>query len=192
MVSENAEKRCWWCGDDALYVAYHDEEWGVPVHDDRVWFEMLTLEFFQAGLSWITILKKRENFRRAFDSFDVQKVAKYTQKKEEKLVLDAGIIRHRGKIQSAISNAQCFIALAEEFGSFDKYVWRFTDGIALRSPTDLTREEIPTTSPESQALSKDLKKRGFRFMGPTICYALMQSCGMVDDHTLGCFKYVER
>lgn len=187
-----AKSRCWWCGEDPLYVEYHDTEWGEAVHDDRTWFEMLTLEFFQAGLSWFTILKKRENFRRAFDNFDVQRVARYQEAKLEELVLDAGIIRHRKKIESAVSNAQCFIAIQEEFGSFDAYIWRFTDGKTLRSAFELEKAKVRSTSPEAEALSKDLKKRGFRFMGPTICYALMQSCGMVDDHVVGCFKYKAR
>ncbi len=184
--------RCWWCGDDPLYVSYHDEEWGKPIHEDRLWFEMLTLEFFQAGLSWFTILKKRENFRQAFEGFDIEKVASFGDRKIEELVADAGIIRHRKKIESAVSNAQKFLAVQQEFGSFDRYIWRFTNGKTLRSKKNLTKAKVPATSPEAVALAKDLKQRGFRFMGPTICYALMQASGMVDDHVQGCFRYKPR
>ena len=181
--------RCWWCGEDPLYCAYHDTEWGVPVHDDRKIFEMLVLEGFQAGLSWLTILRKRENFRKAFKNFDPPKVARFGTAEVRRLLRDAGIIRNRLKIAGAITNARRFLEVQKEFGSFDRYIWRFTGNRTLRHPNGVTRTTLKATSPESDALSKDLKQRGFRFVGSTVCYAHMQATGMVDDHVEGCFKY---
>ena len=181
--------RCAWANAHPLYVAYHDEEWGVPVHDDRTWFEFLVLEGFQAGLSWLTILRKRGNFRSAFANFDPAKVARYTKRDVNRLLGDKGIIRNRLKIEAAVSNARAFLAVQQEFGSFDAYIWQFTGGKTLRRKRRArTWTELPTQSPESRAMSKDLKRRGFRFVGPTICYAHMQACGMVDDHLAGCFR----
>jgi DNA-3-methyladenine glycosylase I len=179
--------RCSW-PKTPLDIAYHDAEWGVPVHDDRVLFEFLTLEGAQAGLSWSTILQKRENYRRAFDNFDIERVARFTAKRVDRLVADPGIVRHRGKIESTISNAKRFLDMQSEFGSFDRYVWRFVDG-SPRVNNRRTLRDIPTRTAESDALSKDLKKRGFRFVGSTICYAFMQAVGMVDDHTVDCFRH---
>jgi DNA-3-methyladenine glycosylase I len=184
--------RCRWCGDDPLYVTYHDEEWGVPVHDDQKIFEMLILEGFQAGLSWLTILRKRENFRKAFKNFDPDKVARMSGKDVERLMQDAGIIRNRQKIEAAINNAQRFLETKREFGTFDKYIWQFTGHKTLRNPAGMTHEKIPARSPESDLMSKDLKKRGFKFVGSTICYAHMQATGMVDDHIEECFRYRKR
>ncbi|WP_406533530.1 DNA-3-methyladenine glycosylase I [Methanobrevibacter sp.] len=175
-------KRCSWAGDDEIYIRYHDEEWGVPTHDDQELFEMLVLESFQAGLSWITILKKRENFRKAFDNFDVEKVAGYGEEKVEELRQDKGIIRHKGKIASAINNAQIFIEIQEEFGSFDDYIWSFTDG-------EIIKAEFKTESELSKNISKDLKKRGMKFVGPTIIYSYLESIGIIDNHQENCFKF---
>lgn len=183
-------KRCGWVTDDPLYVAYHDTEWGVPLHDDRRLFEFLILEGAQAGLSWLTILRKRESYRRAFDGFDPAKVARYGERKVAKLLADPGIVRNRKKVLSAIQNAQSFLAVQEQFGSFDAYVWRFTNG-APRRNRFRRHSEIPARSGESDALSKDLVARGFRFVGPTICYAHMQATGMVNDHLVTCFRYRE-
>jgi DNA-3-methyladenine glycosylase I len=184
--------RCDWAGSDPLYLAYHDKEWGVPVHDDRRHFEMLTLEGFQAGLSWFTVLKKRENFRAAFAAWRWERVAAFTQDDVERLMLDASIIRNRLKITAAVNNAQRFIEVRAGFGSFDRYIWQFTDYKTLRKrPRCRSLREIPTHSPESDALSRDLKKRGFTFIGTTICYSLMQAIGMVDDHLAGCFRAAE-
>jgi DNA-3-methyladenine glycosylase I len=177
--------RCAWVNDDPLYIDYHDREWGVPVHDDRKLFEFLVLEGMQAGLSWYTVLKKRENYRQAFDGFDPRKVAEYGEAKVEELMNNSGIIRNRAKIQAAISNARCFLKVQEEFGSFDAYMWRFVGGEPIVNRWQTIRE-VPATTPESDAMSKDLKKRGFKFVGSTICYAHMQACGMVNDHTLDC------
>jgi len=177
-----SENRCTWAGSDEVYVRYHDEEWGVPTHDDRELFEMLVLESFQAGLSWITILKKRENFRRAFDDFDVRKVADYDEAKVEELRLNEGIIRHKGKINAAVNNAQVFIEIQDEFGSFDEYIWGFTDG-------EIIKAEFLTESELSKHISKDLKKRGMKFVGPTIIYSYLESIGVIDNHQEGCFKY---
>ncbi|PJF29062.1 MAG: DNA-3-methyladenine glycosylase I [Phototrophicales bacterium] len=182
--------RCAWCGDDPLYVAYHDNEWGIPIHDDHQWFERITLEGAQAGLSWITILRRREHYRRAFDHFDPALVARYDAAKIEALMTDTGIIRNRAKIISTISNAQAFLRIQAEFGSFDHYIWRFTDGKTIVNHWR-SLSEIPAETDESRAMSKDLKKRGFRFVGATICYAMMQACGMVNDHTLDCFTRQE-
>jgi DNA-3-methyladenine glycosylase I len=182
-------RRCAWADTDPLYVAYHDEEWSVPLHDDRRLFEFLVLEGFQAGLSWLTILRKREAFRAAFDGFDARKIAAYTDRDVARLMADAGIVRNRLKITSAITNAHAFLAVQREFGSFDRYLWQFTGGRTLRPKRRVrTFEELPCESAESRAMSKDLRKRGFRFVGPTICYAHMQACGMVDDHVAGCFR----
>lgn len=167
-----AEKsRCFWCGDDPLYVQYHDEEWGVPLHDDRKLFEMLLLEGFQAGLSWITILRKRENFRKAFRGFDPEKIARFTRRDLDRLMLDAGIVRNRLKIEGSVQSAKAYLAVRKEFGSFDDFIWQFTD---------------------QNQMSKELLHRGFKFVGPTICYAFMQAVGMVDDHMKGCWKYSKR
>lgn len=184
--------RCRWCGTDPVYVEYHDHEWGVPQHDDRKLFEMLILEGFQAGLSWITVLRKRGNFRKAFKGFDPKKIARFDSVDIERLVNDAGIIRNRAKIKAAISNAKCFLEVQKEFGSFDRYIWQFTNYKTLRSKRNLTSKTMKSQSHESDKLSADLKKRGFKFVGTTVCYAHMQATGMVDDHVKGCFKYKER
>jgi len=180
-------KRCSWANNDALYIAYHDHEWGVPVHDDRHLFEMLILEGAQAGLSWITILKKRQNYRRAFDNFDVKKVARYDARKIQKLLADPGIVRNRLKIEATIRNAKAFLALQKEFGSFDEYIWQFVSGKPILN--SWKKGQIPARTRESDAMSKDLLKRGFKFVGSTICYAFMQAVGMVNDHTVDCFLY---
>ena len=188
MVIKAEKTRCRWCLSDPIYITYHDNEWGTPVHDDRVLFEFLILESFQAGLSWITILKKRENFRKAFANFDPEKVARFSESRCEKLMLDAGIIRNRLKIYGAVKNARAFLRVQKEFGSFDKYIWQFTGGKTLVSKKRPTPKTMKATSPESDAMSKDLKKRGFTFVGSTICYAKMQAIGMVDDHVAECWK----
>ncbi len=188
----DSRPRCWWCGNDPLYAKYHDEEWGVPVHDDRKMFEMLVLEGFQAGLSWITILRKRENFRKAFRNFRPEIVARFTARDVSRLLQDETIVRNRQKIMAAVSNARAFLDVQKKFGTFDRYIWQFTGGRTLRDPRGRTRRNIRPTSPESDALSKDLKARGFRFVGSTIVYSHMQATGMVDDHVKGCWKYVER
>jgi DNA-3-methyladenine glycosylase I len=184
------KRRCTWCGNDPLYMAYHDEEWGVPVYDDETLFEFLILETFQAGLSWITILRKRENFRKAFDNFDYKKIATYGEDKYNSLLQDTGIIRNKLKIKSAISNAKAFMKVQEEFGSFSKYIWQFADGKPIQN-TFKKSKEVPATTELSDALSKDLKKRGFKFVGSTVIYAHMQATGMVNDHTTDCFRYEE-
>ena len=184
------KKRCFWVSDDPLYIAYHDKEWGVPVYDDKALFEFLILETFQAGLSWITILKKREHFREAFDDFDYKKIAAYNEDKYNELLLNSGIIRNKLKIKSAISNAQLFIEVQEEFGSFSKYIWAFVDGKPIKNTFD-KREDVPATTVLSDKISKDLKKRGFKFVGSTVMYAYMQATGMVNDHTTDCFRYNE-
>ncbi len=181
--------RCPW-GKGDLYQAYHDTEWGVPVHDDRLLFEFLILEGAQAGLSWITILKKRENYRAAFDNFDAKRVAKYDARKVRKLLNDPGIVRNRLKISAAISNAKAFVAVQKEFGSFDRYIWQFVDGNPKRNARR-SMKQIPACTAESDAMSKDLRRRGFRFVGSTICYAFMQAVGMVNDHLVTCFRYDE-
>jgi DNA-3-methyladenine glycosylase I len=178
--------RCEWAGTDPLMVAYHDAEWGAPCHDDAALFELLILEGFQAGLSWSTILRKREAFIRAFDGFDPEIVAAYGPADEERLLADAGIVRNRLKVAAAISNAQAFLQSQQEFGSFDAYIWRFAP--EPRAERLLSLMDVPATTPESDAMSKDLKKRGFRFVGSTICYAFMQSAGLVDDHVARCFR----
>jgi len=181
------ENTCTWPGNDPLMNEYHDKEWGLPVHDDRKLFEFLVLDAFQAGLSWKTILHRREGFREAFDNFDAAKIAAYTEEDYNRLLNDAGIIRNRAKIRGTMKNAQLFLAIQQEFGSFDKYIWQFTEGKTIVNHwTEL--KQIPATSPESDAMSKDMKKRGFTFCGSTICYAFMQAAGLVDDHVEGCFR----
>lgn len=182
--------RCGWCVGDKLYEAYHDQEWGVPVTDDDTLFEFLTLETFQAGLSWITILRKRENFRKAFDGFNYRKIAQYKQDKIDSLLQDAGIIRNKLKIHATITNAQMFMKIQEEFGSFSNYIWGFVDGEPIKNKLKHYKE-APATTAISDALSKDLKKRGFKFVGSTVMYAHMQATGMVNDHEVGCFRYHE-
>ena len=187
IVAGDGRVRCGWAGSDPLYVRYHDEEWGTPLRDDRRLFEMLVLEGFQAGLSWITILKKRENFRRAFDGFDPERVAAYDETKIAALLADPGIVRNRAKIEGAIGSAQGFLELATEPGGFSGFLWGFVDGRPIvNSPRSLA--EVPTETAEARAMSKALKARGFRFVGPTICYAFMQATGMVDDHVVDCFR----
>ena len=189
-MNSQSPTRCPWATSDPLYVTYHDEEWGVPLHDDRRLFEMLVLEGAQAGLSWLTILRRREGYRRAFDRFDPQAVAHYGPREVERLLADEGIIRNRLKIESAINNARAFLAVQEAFDSFDSYIWRFVDGRPTRNAwTKL--EEVPAQTAVSNAMSKDLRKRGFTFVGPTICYAHMQATGMVNDHLIGCFRHRE-
>jgi DNA-3-methyladenine glycosylase I len=183
--------RCQWAGDDPLTVEYHDREWGVPVHDDRRLFEMLILEGAQAGLSWITILRKRENYRRAYDNFDPAVVARYTARKKTSLLSDEGIVRNRLKVEASVTNAKAFVEVQREFGSFDAYLWRFVRGKPIVH-SFRTLRDIPAKTVESDTLSKDLKRRGFRFVGSTICYAFMQAVGMVNDHTTDCFRRRER
>ncbi|WP_435623698.1 DNA-3-methyladenine glycosylase I [Flagellimonas sp.] len=182
--------RCGWCEGDPLYEAYHDNEWGVPVKDDDTLFEFLILETFQAGLSWITVLKKRENFRLAFDNFDYRKISRYEQNKIDELLANPGIIRNKLKVNATVSNAQAFMKVQEEFGSFSEYLWAFVDGEPIRNKWE-NYKDAPATSPISDALSKDLKKRGFKFVGSTVVYAHMQATGMVNDHEVSCFRYNE-
>lgn len=182
--------RCAWCGDSPLYRTYHDTEWGVPLHDDHALFEFLILEGAQAGLSWITILKKREHYRAAFDGFNATRIARYDASKIDSLLLNPGIVRNRLKVAAAVTNAQKFLEVQSEFGSFDKFIWQFVDG----KPKQNARRnigEVPASTPESDAMSKELKRRGFKFVGSTICYAHMQATGMVNDHTTDCFRYKE-
>ncbi|EID76752.1 DNA-3-methyladenine glycosylase I [Imtechella halotolerans] len=182
--------RCGWCIGDPLYEKYHDEEWGVPVKDDETLFEFLMLETFQAGLSWITVLRKRENFRIAFDNFDFNTISNYSEEKLENLIQDTGIIRNKLKIKATVTNAQAFIKIREEFGSFSKYIWNFTNGNPIIN--ELTHyKQAPANTPLSDQISKDLKKRGFKFVGTTVIYAHMQATGMVNDHEVGCFRYKE-
>ncbi|PYJ03405.1 MAG: DNA-3-methyladenine glycosylase I [Verrucomicrobia bacterium] len=181
--------RCPWATTDPM-IAYHDHEWGVPVHDDRKLFEFLILEGAQAGLSWSTILNKRDNYRRAFDNFDARKIAKYDARKVKKLLADPGLVRNRLKIAAAIQNASAFLAVQREFGSFDAYLWRFVGGRPILNQWK-SLKQIPARTPESDAMSRDLLRRGFKFVGPTICYAFMQAVGMVNDHLIGCFRYSE-
>ncbi len=182
--------RCAWCADDPLYIAYHDTEWGVPVHDDRLLFEFLVLEGAQAGLSWLTILKKRENYRRAFDNFDFRKIAKYDKRKIEQLLADTGIVRNRRKIASAVQNARVALKIVEDFGSLDAYFWGFVGGQTVQNCW-ASQEEVPVSSKISEKMSAELKKRGFSFVGATICYSFMQAIGMVNDHTTSCFRWQE-
>lgn len=189
-ASSESRSRCSWCGTDPLYVAYHDEEWGVPVHDDRRLFEFLTLESAQAGLSWITILRKRENYRAAFADFDPERIARFTPKRIERLLANPGIIRNRAKVEAAVNNAKRFLEVAEEFGSFDAYSWRFVDGTPVVGPwRELS--EVPAKTPQSDAFARDLKQRGFKFLGSTTVYAHMQACGLVNDHVASCFRHGE-
>ena len=181
--------RCGWAKGE-LAIRYHDEEWGVPVHDDRLWFEFLTLEGAQAGLSWDTILRKRENYRRAFAGFDPVAVSRFDESDVARLLDDPGIVRNRLKVASAVRNAGAFLEIQDEFGSFDAYIWRFVDGRPIRNAWRALKE-VPASTPVSDAMSKDLKKRGFKFVGSTICYAMMQATGMVDDHLVGCFRHGE-
>ena len=184
------KSRCTWCGTDPLYIEYHDTEWGVPVYDDDTLFEFLILETFQAGLSWITILRKRENFRKAFDNFNYKKIANYDENKFSELIQDAGIIRNKLKIKATISNAQAFMEVQKEFGSFSKYIWNFTDGKPIKN-SHKKMSDIPATTELSDLISKDLKKRGFKFVGSTVVYAHIQATGMVNDHVQDCFRYNE-
>ena len=184
------KSRCGWCVGDPLYETYHDEEWGVPLYDDDKLFEFLILETFQAGLSWITVLRKRENFRKAFDNFDYKKIAKYQQSKIDALLLDTGIIRNKLKVNATVTNAQAFIKIQEEFGSFSDYIWQFTDGKPIKNKLKDYRKG-PANTPLSDTISKDLKKRGFKFVGTTVVYAHMQATGMVNDHEVSCFRYNE-
>jgi DNA-3-methyladenine glycosylase I len=181
-------KRCEWVGTDPIYIAYHDKEWGKPVYEDQKLFEFLVLDTFQAGLSWITILKKRENFRDAFDRFDAEKIANYTEEKVQELLQNKGIIRNQLKIRATITNAQGYLEIQKEFGSFSSFIWGFVGGKPYQNAWK-TMQEVPTSTPESDAMSKSLKKRGFKFVGTTICYAFMQAAGLVNDHTSHCFLY---
>ena len=186
----NEIKRCNWSISDPLYIKYHDKEWGVPVHNDRKLFEMIVLDGAQAGLSWLTILKKRENYRKTFDNFDPKKVAKYDKRKIAQLLKNDGIVRNKLKIESAVTNAKAFLKVKDEFGTFDKYIWKFVNGKTIINSWK-TLKEIPAFTKESDAMSKDLKARGFKFVGSTICYAFMQAAGLVNDHTIDCFRYKE-
>ncbi|MGE0580283.1 MAG: DNA-3-methyladenine glycosylase I [Reyranella sp.] len=182
--------RCRWASSDPLYERYHDKEWGRPLRDDHALFELLTLEGCQAGLSWITVLRKREHYRKVYDGFDPAKIARYTPAKLEKLLADPGIIRHRGKIEASVGNAKAYLMLLEREGSFSKFLWSFVDGKPMRN-SRRSMKDVPTRTPESDALSKALQKAGFKFVGSTICYAFMQASGMVDDHVVGCHRYRE-
>lgn len=182
------ESRCSWCGNDELYVKYHDQEWGVPVYDDHLLFEFLVLETFQAGLSWITILRKRENFRQAFDNFDYNRIANYGESKYEELLLDPGIIRNKLKIRASISNARVFMQVQKEFGSFSTYLWEFSNGIPIQNNWK-QMNEVPATTALSDTISKALKKKGCKFVGSTVIYAYMQAIGMVNDHISTCFRH---
>ncbi len=188
IIMDSKKIRCGWCGTDPLYVKYHDEEWGEPVKDDKTMFEFLLLETFQAGLSWITILRKRENFRKAFDDFDYKKIAKYDQSKIDSLLQNEGIIRNKLKVHSAVSNAKFFMEVQKEFGSFSNYIWGFVNHKPIKNIWK-THKDAPATTAESDALSKDLKKRGFKFVGSTVVYAHMQATGMVNDHIEDCFRF---
>jgi DNA-3-methyladenine glycosylase I len=190
-VSKNyAKTRCPWCLGSEAYIRYHDEEWGQPVHDKRMLFELLILEGAQAGLSWSTILNKRDHYRKVFNNFDARKIARYSGKKVARLLADAGIVRNRLKIAAAICNARCFLAVEKEFGSFDDYVWRWVGGTPKQNRRRSMRN-VPARTRESDAMSKDLQKRGFKFVGSTICYAYMQATGMVNDHLIGCFRHAQ-
>ena len=190
MHSIDPATRCPWCLGSASYIAYHDAEWGVPVHDERLLFEFLILEGAQAGLAWSTILNKRDNYRRAFDQFDARKIARYADAKVAGLLADAGIVRNRLKIAAAIQNAQAFLAVQKEFGSFDRYIWRFTGG-KPKQQRRRSMKSVPARTPESDAMSQDLQRRGFKFVGSTICYAYMQATGMVNDHLVQCFRHAQ-
>lgn len=183
-------ERCWWPGSDPLYIEYHDKEWGVPIHDDRLLFEFLCLEGQQAGLSWITILKKREHYRKCFKNFEIDKVARLTDKTIEKHLLDTGLVRNRLKLYSIRTNAKATQLVQKELGSFNDYIWSFVDGKTIDGKRH-SAKDVPASTEESDAMSKDLKKRGFKFVGSTICYAFMQAAGLVNDHTSNCFRYLE-
>jgi len=189
-INNDKRTRCAWCETYGEHAIYHDEEWGVPVHDDKKWFEFLVLDSFQAGLSWLTILKKREGFRKAFHNFNVKKVAKMTEKDVEKQCQNTAIVRNKLKIRSTISNAQYFMELQKEFGSFDQYIWQFTNHKTIQNKWTKIAD-VPVTTKESDAMSKDLKSRGFKFVGSTICYAFMQAAGMVNDHVVDCYRWKE-
>lgn len=182
--------RCPWCGTDPLYVAYHDHEWGVPVRDDRTFFEFLVLESAQAGLSWLTILRKRENFRRAFEGFDAERVARMDEARVEALLADPGIIRNRRKIEATLANARAFLRVQEEWGTFTRYLWDFVDGTPVRNRWT-SPAEVPATTPLAERLSRDMKARGFKFLGPTVLYAHLQATGLVNDHLVDCFRWEE-
>lgn len=190
MLEKKMKKRCEWCGDDPLYTAYHDDEWGVPIHDDRRLFEFLILEGAQAGLSWLTILKKRENYRKAFHGFDFERIARYSRRDVERLLADSGIVRNRLKIEAAIKNARGVIDIRQEYGSLSAYLWRYVDGTPMQNAWKCMAD-VPANTELSDAMSRDLKKRGFNFVGSTICYAFMQAVGMVNDHTTDCFRHKE-
>jgi DNA-3-methyladenine glycosylase I len=184
------KSRCRWCGSDPLYMVYHDDEWGVPAHDDRQLFEMLILEGAQAGLSWLTILKKRESYRKAFHGFNYEKIARYSQHDIHRLLADSGIVRNRLKIESAVKNARAVLDIRAEYGTLDAFLWRYVDGVPLQNAWK-SMSELPTRTKQSDAMSRDLKRRGCNFVGSTICYAFMQAVGMVNDHTIDCFRYKE-
>jgi DNA-3-methyladenine glycosylase I len=190
MSTADSKNRCPWCLGSDAYLAYHDAEWGVPLHDDRALFELLILEGAQAGLSWSTILNKRDNYRKAFDRFDARKIARYSDRKVASLLADAGIVRNRLKIAAAIQNAKAFLAVQKEFGSFDRYIWSFVGGRPKQNRRR-SMKDVPARTPESDAMSKDLQARGFKFVGSTICYAFMQATGMVNDHLAGCFRHAQ-
>jgi DNA-3-methyladenine glycosylase I len=191
ITGSDGRRRCPWAGTDPLMTAYHDDEWGMPVHDDRTLFEFLTLEGAQAGLSWMTILRKRPHYRTAFAAFDPRRVARFDARRQARLVATPGLVRNRLKIASAVANARALVRVQEEFGSFDAYVWRFVRGAPIRRVRRTTRD-VPAETPESHELSRDLKARGFTFVGPTICYAFMQAVGLVNDHLVGCFRAPRR
>jgi len=184
------KNRCTWSGDLEPYLSYHDLEWGVPLHDDQKLFEMINLEGAQAGLSWITILKKRDNYRKAFDDFDPHKVVRYTEKKIAKLLTNEGIVRNKLKVNAVVTNAKAYMDVVEQYGTFDQYIWQFVDGVPIINKWK-GKGDVPATTPLSDKMSKDLKKRGFKFVGSTICYAFMQAVGMVNDHTTDCFRWKE-
>ena len=187
-MTNQAPTRCWWCGDDELYQSYHDEEWDVPVHDDRLLFEFLCLEGAQAGLSWITILRKRDNYRRAFDNFDAHRIARYDDEKIAALLQDPGIVRNRLKVNGFVKNARAYLGLLERGTTLDQYLWNFVDGEPLQNDWQQV-EQVPSNTEISDAMSKNLKKQGFTFVGSTICYAFMQAAGLVNDHTVDCFRH---
>ncbi|NKB62703.1 MAG: DNA-3-methyladenine glycosylase I [Gammaproteobacteria bacterium] len=184
------QKRCWWCGEDELYMSYHDNEWGTPLHDERALFEFLCLEGAQAGLSWITILKKRENYQMAFDNFDAHRIARYEQHKIDELLGNAGIVRNKLKVNGFVKNARAYLEMLDQGITLDKYFWDFVDGEVIQNSWT-GRDQVPANTPLSDAISKDLKKRGFTFVGSTICYAFMQATGMINDHLVDCFRYQE-
>ena len=190
MTNTDAKNRCWWCGDDQLYQQYHDCEWGVPVHDDRLLFEFICLEGAQAGLSWITILRKRENYRRLFDQFDAHKIARYDETKISSLLADPGIVRNKLKVNGFVKNARAYLDMLDQGETLDSYLWAYVDGVPLQNKRD-SMAAVPANTLVSDAMSKDLKKRGFTFVGSTICYAFMQAAGLVNDHVTDCFRHAE-